>query len=111
MLKSVSEERMGEVPETLREAVKYLNDLLSRDRQAVSYLLDQTSTEVGPLVADHPSLYLRVDPNGASRLSSLGILGGLVNSDRFRLCAWFSTPYSEGDLIEGFEVVELVEEG
>lgn len=101
-------DRLG-VPDSLRKAVKVLNEALEIDREGVSFLLDSSTALDGKqelLFIAHPTIILRPGADaGGSALSALGLLGGVVNTEEFRIsgfCEHQDAPFSE------FHVVRVV---
>ena len=91
-------ESYGEAPELLVKLVQYLNAISKVDPEAVAELVDH----VVPVLADDverafPHLVLRDLSNGPM-LSGLGLLGGFVNTDKYRLYAEFDD--EDGSLIK-----------
>lgn len=76
------------VPDELQSAVELLNEMLGIDATLVKQLLDRSVPIGGTTLATldaHPSVVVRGEADGSASLTALGIIGGLVNSDSFRL--------------------------
>ena len=73
------------VPHTLQRAVHVLNSALEINHVVVRDLLDRGVTiiaDVEKKFLDHPSIIVRVMPNGSSALTALGLIAGCVNGSQ-----------------------------
>lgn len=88
------------VPKPLQKAVQVLNELIAIDAYAVSHALDHgdymLSQEVAKKIEGHPSVILgefskptkpgtEYSSSGIPALSGLGVLNGIVGTEKFRL--------------------------
>lgn len=95
------------VPLRLQHAVAVLNQALAIDAVLVTSILDEPSQldeRTAQAFEAHPSIVVRGEKGGRASLTALGLIGGCVNEDPFRLSV---TEEDDGTWTK-FNVMELV---
>lgn len=95
------------VPQHLQHAVQVLNEALKIDALLISRLVETSAPVFGEVqmkLLEHPSIVIgeMEDVNRTPCLSVLGLINGLVLTDRFRVGGWFN----DSGVYEEFFVLE-----
>lgn len=97
------------VPESLRQAVRVLDQAIAIDRLAVTKALDigvPLSEKSAKAFLAHPSIVVGGPSDDKCHLSGLGLLNGILSTEKFRLCVHVDF---DGAPYEKFDVVKVVE--
>lgn len=102
--RQIPAESLHEVPERLRDLATYLNKVNNIDPKAVLALVSWAApAQAKELEAAFPHMVIH-DWSDQLLLSGLGLLGGFVNTERYRLSADFDD--EDGRLVR-FSIVEF----